>query len=138
VPWSPMEAMSDDRTVYDENYPSRRLLDVIGDKWKPIVLLILGHGMKRYGELHRHLPDVSKKMLTQTLRVLESDGLLQRTVYAEVPPKVEYDLTPLGRSFLSPVMSLCRWASSHTADLDAVQSCRKKSLRRERTPPADK
>ena len=113
--------MSDKPTIYDENYPSRRLLGVIGDKWKPFVLFILGKGMKRYGELQRCLPDVSKKMLTQTLRVLEGDGLLKRTVYAEVPPKVEYDLTPLGRSFLGPVMSLCRWASSHTGDLDAVQ-----------------
>ncbi len=121
--------MTDETTVYDENYPSRRLLDVIGDKWKPIVLIILGQGMKRYGELQRHLPDVSKKMLTQTLRALENDGLLKRTVYAEVPPKVEYYLTPLGRTFLEPVMVLCRWASNHTDALDTVQTCRKKSLR---------
>lgn len=126
--------MSDAATVYDENYPSRRLLDVIGDKWKPIVVIILGKGMRRYGELQRCLPDVSKKMLTQTLRALEGDGLLERTVYAEVPPKVEYELTPLGRSFLEPVMSLCRWASAHTADLDTVLVCRKKSQRRKRSP----
>jgi DNA-binding HxlR family transcriptional regulator len=121
--------MNNAKIIYDENYPSRRLLDVIGDKWKPIVLIILGYGVKRYGELQRQLPDVSKKMLTQTLRVLEGDGLLKRTVYAEVPPRVEYELTPLGRTFLEPVMSLCRWASSHTDDLDALQACRKKSLR---------
>src|SRR6266404_5574701 len=121
--------MSDATTVYDENYPSRRLLDVIGDKWKPIVVIILGKGMRRYGELRRCLPDVSKKMLTQTLRTLEGDGLLKRTVYAEVPPRVEYELTPLGRSFLEPVMSLCRWASRHTQDLDAVLAGRKKSKR---------
>lgn len=126
--------MSDKPTIYDENYPSRRLLDVIGDKWKPIVLIILGKGMKRYGELQRCLPDVSKKMLTQTLRVLEGDGLLKRTVHAEVPPRVEYDLTALGRSFLEPVMALCRWASGHTDDLDAVQACRMRALRRKRPP----
>jgi DNA-binding HxlR family transcriptional regulator len=130
--------MSKKSTIYDENYPSRRLLEVIGDKWKPIVLFILGKGMKRYGELRRCLPDVSKKMLTQTLRVLEGDGLLERTVHAEVPPRVEYELTPLGQSFLEPVMALCRWASGHTDDLDAVQACRKKSLHRKRTPPSDK
>lgn len=128
--------MSDEPTIYDESYPSRRLLDLIGDKWKPIVLFILGHGMRRYGELQRRLPDVSKKMLTQTLRALEGDGLLKRTVYAEVPPKVEYELTPLGRSFLEPVMALCRWASSHTDDLDAVHARRKKSQKRKR-PPAE-
>jgi DNA-binding HxlR family transcriptional regulator len=122
--------MSDETTVYDENYPSRRLLDVIGDKWKPIVLVILGHGMRRYGELQRQLPDVSKKMLTQTLRVLEGDGLLKRTVYAEVPPRVEYELTPLGRSFLEPVMALCRWAEGHTSDLDAVKKHRSAARRR--------
>lgn len=129
--------MNDNVTIYDENYPSRRLLDVIGDKWKPIVLIILGKEMRRYGELQRCLPAVSKKMLTQTLRALEGDGLLQRTVYAEVPPRVEYDLTPLGHSFLEPVMSLCRWASGHAHDLDAVQACRKKSLRHERPPQCD-
>src|SRR6266478_7665244 len=104
-----METMTDEITVYNQDYPSRRLLDRIGDKWTPIVLYILGQGTKRYGEMQRHLPDVSKKMLTQTLRRLEEDGLLTRTVFAEVPPRVEYDLTPLGRVFLEPVTSLCAW-----------------------------
>src|ERR1700677_1683032 len=115
-----MAAMTDEIKVYDEGYPSRRLLELIGDKWTPIIVYILGQGLKRYGELRRHLPDVSKKMLTQTLRALETDGLLKRTVYAEVPPKVEYELTRAGLTFLEPVMSLCRWASSHTDALDAV------------------
>src|SRR6266446_8555020 len=117
--------MTDKTIVYDENYPSRRLLDLIGDKWTPIVLFILGHGTKRYGEMQRHLPDVSKKMLTQTLRALEEGGLLRRTVYAEVPPKVEYDLTALGRIYLEPVTALCRWATEHLNDLDAVQMHRR-------------
>ena len=89
--------MTDEIKVYDESYPTRRLLELIGDKWTPIIVYILGQGTKRYGELRRHLPDVSKKMLTQTLRALERDGLLKRKVYAEVPPRVDYDLTPLGR-----------------------------------------
>ena len=118
--------MSSEIRVYDEDYPSRRLLGLIGDKWTPIVLYILGQGTKRYGELQRHLPDVSKKMLTQTLRALEQGGLLRRTVYAEVPPRVEYDLTDLGRVFLEPVTALCQWASGHRADLEAVQRNRKK------------
>src|ERR1700674_792557 len=125
-----MAAMTDENKVYDEGYPSRRLFDLIGDKWTPIIVYILGQGTKRYGEMQRHLPDVSKKMLTQTLRALERDGLLTRKVYAEVPPKVEYDLTALGRVFLEPVTGLCRWATNHRDDLDTVQTNRKKAKRR--------
>jgi DNA-binding HxlR family transcriptional regulator len=122
--------MTDEPTVYDENYPSRRLLDLIGDKWTPIVLYVLRHGTRRYGEMQRHLPGLSKKMLTQTLRALEKGGLLRRTVYAEVPPKVEYDLTALGRIYLEPVTALCRWATEHSSDLDAVQMNLRKARRR--------
>ena len=119
--------MSDTTAVYDESYPSRRLLELIGDKWTPIIVYILGQGTKRYGELQRHLPDVSKKMLTLTLRALERDGLLKRKVYAEVPPRVDYDLTPLGRVFLEPVTSLCAWAQAHKGDLEAARAKRKKA-----------
>jgi DNA-binding HxlR family transcriptional regulator len=126
--------MPDAITVYDDEYPARRLLDLVGDKWTPIVLYILGHGTKRYGEMQRHLPDVSRKMLTQTLRELEAGGLLTRTVYAEVPPRVEYDLTPLGRVFLEPVAQLCKWATGHPDALDAVKTHRKKAQRRKRPP----
>src|SRR6266849_1160652 len=82
-----MAAMTHEITVYDEDYPARRLLELIGDKWTPIIVYILGQGTKRYGEMQRHLPGVSKKMLTQTLRALEGNGLLKRRVYAEVPPR---------------------------------------------------
>ena len=122
-----METMTDKITVYDGDYPSRRLLELIGDKWTPIIVCILGQGTKRYGELRRHVPDVSKKMLTQTLRALERDGLLKRKVYAEVPPRVDYDLTPLGRVFLEPVTSLCAWAQAHKGDLEAAHAKRKKA-----------
>src|ERR687886_2947164 len=125
--------MSGEIAVYGEDYPSRQLLDLIGDKWTPIVLYVLGQGTKRYGELQRHLPDVSKKMLTQTLRALERAGLVRRTVYAEVPPRVEYDLTPLGRKFLEPVKSLCGWALAHKADLRAALANRKRAGRQDGT-----
>lgn len=101
--------MPDTSPIYGEDYPSRRLMELIGDKWTPIVIHILGQGTRRYSELQRQLPDVSKKMLTQTLRSLERDGLLRRRVYAEVPPRVEYDLTVMGRVFLEPVTALCGW-----------------------------
>src|SRR5438046_2506364 len=125
-----MAAMTDEIKVYDEGYPSRRLLELIGDKWTPIIVYILGQGTKRYGELQRHLPDVSKKMLTQTLRALERYGLLKREVYAEVPPRVDYSLTPLGRAFLEPVTSLCAWAKAHQDELDAADANHKKARRR--------
>src|SRR5271170_2170648 len=118
--------MADEIKIYDEDYPSRRLFELIGDKWTPIIVYILGQGTKRYGEMQRQLPDVSKKMLTQTLRALERDGLLKRKVYAVVPPRVDYTLTPLGRAFLEPVGSLCSWAQAHQDELDAVHAKRKR------------
>src|ERR1700693_6007468 len=122
-----MAAMTHEITVYDEDYPARRLFDLIGDKWTPIIVFILGQGTKRYGELQRHLPDVSKKMLTQTLRALERDGLLKRKGEAAVPPRVDYCLTPLGRAFLEPVTALCAWAQAHKGDLEAAHAKRKKN-----------
>jgi DNA-binding HxlR family transcriptional regulator len=122
--------MTNKITVYDEGYPTRRLLELIGDKWTPILVYVLGQGTKRYGELQRHLPDLSKKMLTQTLRAMERDGLLTRKVYAEVPPRVNYDLTPLGRMFLDPVTALCAWANAHHGELAAAHAKRKKGPRK--------
>ena len=132
MPWPPMATMTDEITVYDKDYPTRRLLELIGDKWTPILVYVLGQGTKRYGELRRHLPDVSKKMLTQTLRALERDGLLKRKVYAEVPPRVDYDLTPLGRTFLEPVTALCAWAQAHRGDLETAHAKRKKERKKKR------
>jgi DNA-binding HxlR family transcriptional regulator len=127
--------MPDAKPIYGEDYPSRRLLGLIGDKWTPIVIYILGQGTRRYSELQRQLPDLSKKMLTQTLRSLERDGMLSRKVYAEVPPRVEYELTGLGRVFLEPVTIQCEWATDHPEELKAAHANRKKSQRRKRTPP---
>jgi len=120
-----MHAKSD---VIAESYPSRLVLDLIADKWRPIVLYILGQGTKRYSNLQRQLPGVSKKMLTQTLRRLEQDGLLTRKVFPVVPPRVEYDLTRLGRTFLEPVAALCAWANNHKAELNAVRRNRSKRI----------
>ena len=122
--------MKEKTTVYDNEYPARRLLDVVGDSWTPIVLYILGRGTKRYGEMQRHLPDISKKMLTQTLRALEEAGLLKRTIYAEVPPRVDYDITALGRVYLEPVTALCRWATNHIKELEAVELNRQRARQR--------
>jgi DNA-binding HxlR family transcriptional regulator len=85
------------------------------------VLIILGRGMHRYGGLQRQLPGISKKMLTQTLRYLEHGGLLKRKVHAEVPPRVDYELTDLGRKFVDPVEALCRWAQGHDCDFTSFE-----------------
>ncbi|MEM9030717.1 MAG: helix-turn-helix domain-containing protein [Pseudomonadota bacterium] len=106
--------------VYDRQYPVRRVLELVGDKWTPIVLYCLSRGTRRFSELQHQIPDISKKMLIQVLRRLETDGIVKRKVYPVVPPKTEYSLTPLGRKIHEPIALLCDWALSHEADLDAV------------------
>lgn len=85
-------------------------LQVIGGKWKPIILYKLGQeGVLRFSEIKRAIPNITQKMLTQQLRELESDGLVHREVYPQVPPKVEYSLTDLGKSVMPIMGSLCQW-----------------------------
>ena len=98
---------------FDQPCPIRDVLDRIGDQWSLLVLDALEGGTKRFNELMRALGDISKQMLSQTLKRLEEDGFVRRTVYPEVPPRVEYDLTPLGRSFLVPMRGLVAWADEH-------------------------
>jgi DNA-binding HxlR family transcriptional regulator len=93
--------------------PSRQVLDRISDKWVTLILVALDGGAHRYSDLNRVIAGVSQKMLTQTLRTLERDGLLTRTVTASVPVRVDYELTPLGRE-LTPVMAAIKsWAETH-------------------------
>ena len=93
--------------------PTRELLSTLTDKWAALVIAALSGGPKRHSELARRIAGVSQKMLTQTLRTLERDGLLSRTVTASVPARVDYELTPLGRD-LVPVMSAIKtWAEAH-------------------------
>jgi DNA-binding HxlR family transcriptional regulator len=98
---------------FDQPCPIRDVLDRIGDQWSLLVLDALEGGTKRFNELMRALGDISKQMLSQTLKRLEEDGFVRRTVYPEVPPRVEYDLTPLGHSFLVPMRGLVAWADEH-------------------------
>ena len=106
--------------LLDANCPLRQMFDLIGDRWTSTVLFVISDGVKRYSELQRQIPDVTKKMLTQTLRTLERDGLVARTVYPVVPPKTEYRLTPLGLRFLDPIAALAEWAKSHQKDLKPI------------------
>jgi DNA-binding HxlR family transcriptional regulator len=87
----------------------------IGDKWSMLLVIILGGRPHRYNELHRSIEGISQRMLTRTLRTLESDGLVQRTVFPSVPPSVEYRLTPLGESLLQPLSGLADWAVLHSS-----------------------
>lgn len=91
----------------------REVLDRIGDKWTVLVVSTLGGGPLRYSDLQASIPGISQRMLTVTLKALERDGLLTRTAYPEVPPRVEYELTELGRSLLDAVMALAGWAATH-------------------------
>lgn len=91
----------------------REILDRVGDKWTLLVIGTLQHGVRRYSDLQHTVPGISQRMLTLTLRQLVQDGLVTRTAYAEVPPRVEYALTPLGVSLLDIVGSLIDWASTH-------------------------
>ncbi len=96
--------------------PATITLNVIGGKWKVLVLYELFSGVKRFSELRRLLIGVTQKMLTQQLREMERDGLIHREIYPQIPPKVEYSVTPLGESLKPIVDAMCEWALKHGAD----------------------
>jgi len=96
-----------------QDCPVRRVLDQISDKWSTLLIMTLAEKPLRFGALRRALPDISQRMLTQTLRNLQRDGLVSRHVHPTVPPSVEYRLTPLGQSFLAPLNALIQWADAH-------------------------
>ncbi|WP_284978604.1 helix-turn-helix domain-containing protein [Arthrobacter sp. fls2-241-R2A-200] len=99
--------------VMDPNCPSRVIFQRIGDKWASLVIQVLGDGPVRFSELRKMVNVVTPKVLTQTLRTLERDGLITRTVHAQVPPRVDYELTAVGMSLLEPLSMLREWAESH-------------------------
>jgi DNA-binding HxlR family transcriptional regulator len=106
--------------VLDPNCGSRQVLALIADRWTAIVIYALARGTMRFGQLQREI-GLSQKVLTDTLRALERDGLVRRTVYAVIPPKVEYTLTELGASLIAPLTALCRWAEQHLAEVHAAR-----------------
>ena len=107
--------------VYDTNCPTRHVQNVIVDKWATLIIGLLGRQTLRFTALHRQIRGISQKMLTQTLRRLERDGLVQRTVYAEVPPRVEYALTLLGRSLYELMATIREWSNANVKDIIAAQ-----------------
>lgn len=106
---------------YARDCPSRQLLDRIGDRWTVLVIGMLEDGPQRFSQISRRVDGISQKMLTQTLRSLEADGLVLRTAYPEIPPRVEYELTELGRSLLEPLAGLVAWAREHMEEVQAAR-----------------
>jgi DNA-binding HxlR family transcriptional regulator len=100
----------------------REVLDRVGDKWSVLIVALLGRRTHRFNELHRSIDGISQRMLTLTLRTLERDGLVRRTVHASVPPRVDYELTDLGRTLLVPVQALADWARAHRDDIRAART----------------
>jgi DNA-binding HxlR family transcriptional regulator len=110
--------------VSQEQCPAaREVLSRVGDKWSVLVIALLSDAPMRFSELRRSVEGVSQRMLTLTLRGLERDGLVRRTVYPTVPPRVDYELTRLGRSLRQPIRALAKWAEKHRT---AVQDARAK------------
>jgi DNA-binding HxlR family transcriptional regulator len=107
--------------VYKSICPSRQVLKRIGDKWIVLIIVILERGTIRFGTLRREIEGISQKMLTQTLRNLERDGLVKREVFAEVPVRVEYSLTELGKSSIPVLKPLIKWSEDNLIEIEAAQ-----------------
>jgi DNA-binding HxlR family transcriptional regulator len=115
-------------TPPEQTHPTAECLKIsqvlarIGDKWSLLIVTRLGEGPRRFGELLRSIDDISQRMLTRTLRGLERDGLVRRTVVPSLPPRVEYELTDLGRSLQGPVTVLSQWAAENLSAIDAARA----------------
>ncbi|MFK4113927.1 winged helix-turn-helix transcriptional regulator [Microbacterium sp. NPDC006705] len=103
--------------VFTENCPTRVVLDHVMSKWGVLVLMALTDGTARWGELRRSVTGISEKMLASTLRTLESDGIVNRTAYPEVPPRVEYSLTERGDELMERMMPLMEWIAAHADEI---------------------
>jgi DNA-binding HxlR family transcriptional regulator len=108
--------------AFSDGCPTRTVLDHVMGKWGILVLLALSDGTQRWGVLRRNVSGISEKMLASTLKTLEQDGLVQRTAYPEVPPRVEYALTPRGRDLMTRVIPLMEWVADNAADIVARTS----------------
>jgi DNA-binding HxlR family transcriptional regulator len=118
---SPRHAGVSAREVYETACPLREVLDRVGGKWSVQILVAVVRGPIRFTELERSIEGVSRRMLTLTLRNLERDGLVQRTVYPTVPPKVEYTATPMARELHTHLVGLIAWAEKHRGDVAAAR-----------------
>lgn len=101
---------------------TRRGLELIADQWTMLVVVALRENTKRFSQLHTHIEGISKKMLTQTLRGLERNGLVKRVVYPVIPPMVEYSLTPLGQTLIEPIWALRDWSEQHIEEVEKARA----------------
>ncbi len=107
--------------LYTKDCPFRFVMNRIGDKWSVIILITLGeNGSMRFGELDKSIEDISQKMLTTTLRALEKEGLISRTMHREIPPRVEYELTNLGKSLVPLIENLVEWSMQHVREIKDI------------------
>ena len=101
---------------------AREVLQRVGDKWSVLTIDLLGQGTMRFGELHRAIDGITARMLTVTLRGLERDGIVTRTIHPVIPPRVEYALTPMGRTLLDTIGQLVTWTDSHLPEIEAARA----------------
>jgi DNA-binding HxlR family transcriptional regulator len=109
------------RDIFNEACGTRAVLSLLANKWTILVMAALFNGVQRPEQLQRQIQGISPKMLTETLRMLEHNGLIQRKVYPVIPPMVEYSPTELGSTLLVPLKALCQWAGEHLAEVEAAQ-----------------
>lgn len=108
-------------TLHDNCVALREVLNRVGDKWSILVVSLLNDGPRRFSELRRSIEGISQRMLTLTLKGLERDGLVTRTMYPTIPPRVDYELTRVGRTLLEPVMALAAWAEKNRGQIQAAR-----------------
>ncbi len=120
--------------VFDRHCPTRQVLDLIADKWTVLIIRRLADGTLRFAQLRRSVDGISQKVLTNTLRGLERDGIVTRRIYASVPPKVEYSLTSLGRSLCNLVEGICGWAEANIEQVQAAREMYARTLREDSIP----
>ncbi|MGH3185047.1 MAG: winged helix-turn-helix transcriptional regulator, partial [Streptosporangiaceae bacterium] len=125
----PSGAACDQGAASDAGIPSepttcraREVLQRVGDKWSVLAIDLLGQGTMRFGELHRAIDGITARMLTVTLRGLERDGIVTRTIHPVIPPRVEYALTPMGRTLLDTIGQLVTWTDSHLPEIEAARA----------------
>jgi DNA-binding HxlR family transcriptional regulator len=116
-------AESEPRTVRQPTTcRAREVLQRVGDKWSMLVIDLLGQGTMRFTELHRSVDGITSRMLTVTLRGLEKDGIVTRTIHPVIPPRVDYALTPMGRTLLDAIGQLVSWADDHLPEIEAARA----------------